>query len=81
MTQGAIVAAGSSDPVALPFARPYPPSWVNRILDGMERLPGPTWLAYLILGAIAMGGGLVSAATSGPLTTEVVAFQVFWGVF
>ena len=30
--------------------RPYRPSWVNVLLDWIERLPGPTWLAYVVLG-------------------------------
>lgn len=80
-TQAALVAAGSTVPAATQFARPYPPSWVNRILDWMERLPGPTWLAYLGLGAISIAGGVVSAASSGKVSSEDLAFQVFWGVF
>lgn len=30
-------------------AKPYPPSFVNRIMDAVRRLPLPYWLTYLIL--------------------------------
>ena len=30
---------------------PYPPSWVDRIIDWVRALPGPSWLFYLALGA------------------------------
>jgi hypothetical protein len=32
------------------FAPPYPPSWYDRLARRIDRLPGPTWLAYLLLG-------------------------------
>jgi hypothetical protein len=28
-------------------ARPYPPSWVDRFIDWVARLPFPSWLFYL----------------------------------
>ena len=28
------------------FVPPYPPSWINRFIDGVDRLPGPTWVYY-----------------------------------
>jgi hypothetical protein len=28
-------------------SRPYAPSWVDAIVDGIDRLPGPTWAAYV----------------------------------
>ncbi len=27
----------------------YPPSWVDRLLDWIDRLPVPTWAFFLIL--------------------------------
>jgi ABC-type multidrug transport system fused ATPase/permease subunit len=27
--------------------RPYPPSWVDRLISAVDKLPGPAWLAYL----------------------------------
>lgn len=38
-------AIGAQDSVASP--RRYAPSWVNVFTEWMERLPGPTWLAYV----------------------------------
>src|SRR4051794_3138219 len=41
--------AVSTEATRLPaasFAQPYQPSWVNRLIDGIERLPGPSWVAY-----------------------------------
>jgi hypothetical protein len=32
-----------------PFVPPYPPSWFDRLKRLVERLPGPFWLAYLVL--------------------------------
>jgi hypothetical protein len=29
--------------------QPYPPSWVDRFIDWVRRLPGPSWLFYLVL--------------------------------
>jgi hypothetical protein len=29
--------------------RLYSPSWINRFIDAMDRLPGPAWLAYSLL--------------------------------
>jgi hypothetical protein len=30
--------------------RPYPPSWIDRVTDGVRRLPLPAWVFYLALG-------------------------------
>ena len=35
-----------------PFLPPYPPSWVDRFTDWVERLPIPWWLFYLIVGLL-----------------------------
>jgi hypothetical protein len=39
-------------------AQPYPPSWIDRLTDWVERLPGPAWLYYL---AVALVLALVRA--------------------
>jgi hypothetical protein len=31
------------------ISQPYTPSWVDRLTEWVEGLPGPSWLAYLIL--------------------------------
>ena len=35
------------------MAQLYSPSWVDRFIDWVERLPGPYWLFYLALGLVA----------------------------
>lgn len=37
-------AAAASPP---PFIPPYSPSWINRLADRVERLPGPAWGTYV----------------------------------
>ena len=36
------------------FTPPYPPSWYDRLIRRIDRLPGPSWLAYLLLGLAGM---------------------------
>jgi len=36
------------------FTPPYPPSWYDRLSRRIDRLPGPSWLAYLLLGVAGM---------------------------
>lgn len=31
-------------------AYPYAPSWIDRLMDAVERLPAPYWLTYLVIG-------------------------------
>ena len=38
-----------------PFVPPYPPSWVDRFTDSLERLPVPWWLGYLLAGLLMEG--------------------------
>ena len=52
-------APGASHPSAhsaalreAPFLPPYPPSWVDRFTDWVERLPIPWWLFYLVVGLL-----------------------------
>ena len=35
-------------------ARLYPPSWVDRLTNWVDRLPGPAWLCYLLAGAFVL---------------------------
>lgn len=42
-------------PVAIPsFIPPYPPSGIERFQRWIDRLPGPFWLAYLLLGLLLL---------------------------
>lgn len=53
---------GSTTP---PFVRPYAPSWVDRVLEELDRLPGPAWLAFLALGAVGVVVQLAIQFSSG----------------
>jgi hypothetical protein len=65
-----------------PDERPYPPSWVNRLLDAIERAPGPTWLAYVVIAAFfVVASGIYVAASYENPRPELYATQLFWGVF
>lgn len=33
---------------------PYPPSWLDRLQDWVDRLPVPYWLSYILLGVILL---------------------------
>jgi hypothetical protein len=67
-TQQAINAKQSS-------ALPYPPSWVDRFMDWVQRLPGPAWLFYLgialvlvlIRTIVAWSDGSLPVGTFSPL--------------
>ena len=76
-TQSGLVAAGS-DGAAIP---PYRPSWLNVLLDWVDRAPGPVWAAYLVIGAVVVAasvgqGWLAGIAAPG----EISLIQVGWGV-
>ncbi|MBM3120680.1 MAG: hypothetical protein FJZ97_00675 [Chloroflexi bacterium] len=45
-------ATASAEPPA--FTPPYRPSWYDRLARRIDRLPGPSWLAYLLLGVVGM---------------------------
>ena len=65
-------------PVAEPYA-PHDRSWVNVLIDGIERLPGPPWAAYLVglVGAIVF----VSATDwlSGAPVGQILPERAVWG--
>lgn len=48
-------ASASARPATASWSPPYPPSWVDRLTDWVERLPIPWWLFYLLLAALLIG--------------------------
>lgn len=63
-------------------ARPYAPSWLNLLLDGIERLPGPSWLAYGVIAVIGVIGSNAQGWTSGFTEPgQLDPVFTFWGVF
>lgn len=61
-------------------APPYPPSWVDRLSDWLEGLPGPTWAAYLGLMVIAVAVSLAEPAIDAEEDPAIWVGGVFWGV-
>lgn len=59
--------------------RPYAPGWVDILTRRLERLPGPTWLAYVGLAAVAVPLAIVGPAVSGLTDPGSLAAQAFWG--
>ena len=64
-----------------PAVRPYAPSWLNVLIDWIERAPGPPWAAYVVLGLVSVAlsvgqGWLAGIARVG----EVSLNQVGWGI-
>ncbi len=59
-------------------ARPYARSWVNVLIDAIERLPGPSWAAYL---ALAVAWVLFSLwyATSEPVAGIEPVAAIYYG--
>ena len=45
-------------------SRSYSSSWLDAIVTAIDRLPGPTWAAYLVLTGLALGYVAVEAALS-----------------
>jgi hypothetical protein len=78
---GTSASASTRSPVA-DGPRPYPPSWLDRLLDWLDALPGPRILAY---GALAVFNvALTNAAlwTSGLLPVGALdPAQTFWGLY
>jgi hypothetical protein len=65
---------------------PFPPSWVDRLIARIERLPGPA-LLYYVLGALVLGvtanalfwlDGSLPAGSMDPILTFFGVFIVYW---
>lgn len=67
-------------PASAPIVPAYAPSWLDRLTRTLDVLPGPTWLAYAMLMAGAIGISVAIPLTSGRAEFDPVVNQVFWGV-
>jgi len=47
------------------FAPPYPPSWIDRLIHWIDRLPGPAWAFYLLASLVLVGGFSILQAREG----------------
>jgi hypothetical protein len=72
--------AAPAPPESPAFIPPYRPSWYDRLARRIERLPGPAWLAYLLLagvGVLVLIG--VQALTGAYRPGTYAAFHLFLG--
>ncbi len=66
-------------------ARPYPPSWLDRLTDRVGRLPGPYWAYYLGLGLVLFALETLTKWWDG--TYPIGTFQALhfnyttWGIY
>jgi hypothetical protein len=74
MSEGRAIGSSSAlaPPVAPPSDRPYPPSWLHLLVSLVERLPGPTWIAYAAFAVAAALFWHAQAWSNG---------QAPWGTF
>ena len=68
MTTKAMTAEGAAARVVSSDARPYAPSWIDAIIVAIDRLPGPTWLAYVLLQLVAFVVAEVEGWVGGVVT-------------
>ena len=63
-------------------ARPYAPSWVDRLLDGIDRLPAPTWVIYpaLMIPSVLVSHVAIWASGLAPVG-QLTVQQTFWGIW
>ena len=74
-------AAAAREPADV-SVRPYAPSWLNRLLDWIDRLPGPAWLAYGVVAVLSSVAGHFALWNAGLLPLwQFDPVQVFWGVY
>jgi hypothetical protein len=50
-----------------PFEQPYPPSWIDRLIDWVQRLPGHGWLFYLGVALVLVLARTIAAWSDGSL--------------
>jgi hypothetical protein len=58
---------------------PYPPSWIDRLMDWVQRLPGPVWLFYLGVTALLVLARTIIAWSDGSLPVGTfLPLQIFF---
>ena len=81
MTTEVVAAEGAVAQVS-DVDRPYAPSWVDLITSAIERLPGPTWLAYIVLLFIACFMASTEGWVAGITTFPAIDLaQASYGLF
>ncbi len=74
-----MIEAKSSDTDSSIFA--YSPSWLDRFVIWLKRLPGPVWIPYLALAIVGMGVSHLPVWTRGDVTVGSLQLDgVYWGL-
>jgi len=60
--------------------RPYAPSWANRVIDWLARLPGPTWLPYVVASTAAVTLELLALGLDAGMATSLESSQTTLGI-
>jgi hypothetical protein len=69
---------GTANPAA--FERPYAPSWLHVLVDRIDRLPGPTWIAYLAILVVAILAMHVAPWSRGASPVgSLDVLSTYWG--
>jgi len=64
-------------PTQAPFLQPYPPSWLNRLIDWIDRSPRPAWV-YYAAGVLLLATVLtVGQWLAGGIDPEALVFSVY----
>jgi hypothetical protein len=66
--------AGTSAPVHLP----YPPSWLDRLTDRVDRLPGPAWAYYVGFGLVLLLAQIVVKWSDGTYAGGFVFYHIIY---
>ena len=68
-----------ASPATEPGPRPYAASWLDRLLDAIDALPGPAPLAYLALGTAAVVLMYAQPWTMGAQSPFEPVERLYWG--
>lgn len=62
-------------------APPYAPSWIHALIDAIDRLPGPRWVAYAGIAVIAILLQHAQYWSTGRVEVGTIdGVQIYWGV-
>ena len=61
-------------------ARPYAPSWLDRLLDAIEALPGPAAVAFLVIGAVLVLLLYAEPWAMGVASPFTPVERTYWGI-
>jgi hypothetical protein len=83
MSEGRVATARSAiePPVVARAVRPYAPAWLHVLVQSFERLPGPAWVAYLVLLLAASTFWQILAWTGDKVPVGTIdSISLYWGL-